>query len=161
MWSICNARLLPSAMKCSGTCRVTFTVSGQDIWLPHTMARMQELTAISVRAVLFTGLFSKPGNTNTHKDTNFHEVRKWEWHQVWEFYYFPVGNLRKEKKRKKKSCFLTFVPAMTPQWALFGPWFNTLQNGLLMIPLGKHKRNRLPETRGNFHSSLPNSVGHS
>jgi hypothetical protein len=53
-------------MKCSGTCKVTFTVSGQDIWLPHTMAKMQELTAISVKAVLFTGLFSKPGK-HIHK----------------------------------------------------------------------------------------------
>lgn len=31
MWGISDAQLLPSAMKCSGTCRVTFTVSGQDI----------------------------------------------------------------------------------------------------------------------------------
>lgn len=37
------------------------TVSGQESCVPHTMARMQELTAINVRAVLFTGLFREPG----------------------------------------------------------------------------------------------------
>lgn len=31
VWGIFYACFLPSAMKCSGTCRVTFTVSGQDI----------------------------------------------------------------------------------------------------------------------------------
>lgn len=37
------------------------TVSGQESWEPHTTARMQELTAIRVSAVLLTGLFIEPG----------------------------------------------------------------------------------------------------
>lgn len=55
-----SRRLLPSAMKCSGTWSVTLTVSGQDSWEPQTTARTQELTAIRVSAVLFTGLFMEP-----------------------------------------------------------------------------------------------------
>lgn len=72
-----NVGLLPSAMKCSGTCKVTFTVSGQDIWLPHTMAKTQELTAISVKAVLLTGLFNKPGKQIHRKITPSGENRGW------------------------------------------------------------------------------------
>lgn len=73
LWVIFNVGLLPSAMKCSGTCKVTFTVSGQDIWLPHTIAKMQELTATSVKAVLFTGLFNKPGKEIYKDITPLHE----------------------------------------------------------------------------------------
>lgn len=55
-----SRRVLPSAMKCSGTWSVTLTVSGQESWEPQTTASTQELTAISVSAVLFTGLFVEP-----------------------------------------------------------------------------------------------------
>lgn len=55
-----SRRVLPSAMKCSGTWSVTLTVSGQESWEPQTTASTQELTAISVSAVLFTGLLVEP-----------------------------------------------------------------------------------------------------
>lgn len=102
-----QAHFLPSAMKCSGTCKVTFTVSGQDTWLPHTMAKMQELTAISVRAVLFTGLFNKPGDRETHKDIILLRGEEKRQHSVWASDYFTKG-LGEGEQRKCIFQLLSF-----------------------------------------------------
>lgn len=51
---------LPSAMRCSGTCRVILTMSGQLMWDEHTRLITQLVTLIKVRVVLFTGLLGEP-----------------------------------------------------------------------------------------------------
>ena len=51
---------LPSAMRCSGTCRVILTTRGQLTWEEHTRPITQLVMLINVKVVLFTGLRGEP-----------------------------------------------------------------------------------------------------
>lgn len=51
---------LPSAIRCSGTCRVILTTRGQLTWEEHTRPITQLVMLINVKVVLFTGLRGEP-----------------------------------------------------------------------------------------------------
>lgn len=57
----------PSAIRCSGTCRVILTTSGQLTWEEHTRPITQLLMLINIRVVLFTGLRGEPTESKTSK----------------------------------------------------------------------------------------------
>lgn len=57
----------PSAIRCSGTCRVILTTSGQLTWEEHTRPITQLLMLINIRVVLFTGLRGEPTENKTSK----------------------------------------------------------------------------------------------
>ena len=56
---------LPSAMRCSGTCRVILTTRGQLTWEEHTRPITQLVMLINVKVVLFTGLRGEPTENKT------------------------------------------------------------------------------------------------
>lgn len=51
---------LPSAIRCSGTCRTTRTERLQERWEEYTRLITQLITLISVRVVLLMGLRGEP-----------------------------------------------------------------------------------------------------
>lgn len=57
----------PSAIRCSGTCRVILTTRGQLTWEEHTRPITQLLRLINIRVVLFTGLRGEPTESKTSK----------------------------------------------------------------------------------------------
>lgn len=50
----------PSAMRCSGTCNVILTTSGQFAWEAQTRPMTQLVILMSVRVVLLMGLLGEP-----------------------------------------------------------------------------------------------------
>lgn len=65
----------PSAIRCSGTCRVIFTTSGQLTWEEHTRPMTQLVMLMRVRVVLFTGLRGEP--TGGNREVRPQQVRIW------------------------------------------------------------------------------------